>query len=466
MNGQYWADLIRPEYEGARFIVVSDVLVSALRQVEFLSDQGAHRPFVIAGARGVGQVPTDDQAEIALLDLDLPEDPSARFMPFLRSIEAGVTNLGPDIQARVDAWDPAREARALGLPALSASVIAGRPSYGARKPEWTALENKMTVDQLWDDAGVRRAPSRVLPVNADQLAASAVELDWGRGTVWVGDNREGWHGGAEYLRWVRDPKDAALAYTFFRAHCDEIRIMPFLDGVPCSIHGIVFDDTVIAVRPVEMVVLAIDGANELRYVGTGSFWDPPEADRRDMRGIARRVGHHLASTVAFRGTFTVDGVMTRTGFLPTELNPRFGAGLGRAVRGIEGLPLLGVHRALIEGLQLDYRPAELEALLVDGADRQRNASAFCQVPERPESEVEVFLDVQEDRVEAVEDRGSANVVLKWGEGIVNGAVVVRLNGDGVPVGSAAAPLVAGALAYARRNWPITLPALTSIGEAP
>jgi hypothetical protein len=157
--------------------------------------------------------------------------------------------------------------------------------------------------------------------------------------------------------------------------------------------------------------------------------------------------------------------MTRTGFLPTELNPRFGAGLSRAVRGIEGLPLLGVHRALIEGLQLDYRPAELEALLVDGADRQRNASAFCQVPERPESEVEVFLDVQEDRVEAVEDRGSANVVLKWGEGIVNGAVVVSLNGDGVPVGPATAPLVAGALAYARRNWPITLPALTSIGEA-
>jgi hypothetical protein len=464
MDGQYWADLIRPQYDGVRFVVVADLLASALPQVEFLLEQGAQRPFVIAAGRGVGEVPTETQAEIALLDLDLPAEAGSRFMPFLRGIEAATSDLDPKLLDRIDAWDPEGEALVLSPHLLGGRPIGPRSPYGSRKEAWIALENKMSVDQLWDDAAVRRAPARILGVESDELAAASVDLDWGHGTVWVGDNREGWHGGAEYLRWVRDPRGAASAYRFFRAHCDEVRVMPFLEGVPCSIHGMVFDDAVIAVRPIEMIVLAVEGGNELKYLGTGSFWDPPEADRSEMRGIARRVGHLLATAVSFRGIFTVDGVMTRAGFLPTELNPRFGAGLGRAVRGIEGLPLLGVQRALIEGLQLDYRPADLETLLVDHADGQRNASAFYQVPELPESEIEVFLDIADGRVAVVDDEASGNVALKWGEGTVSGAVVVRLNVDRVPTGTSATPLVAEALGYARRNWPVTMPVLTTIGD--
>jgi hypothetical protein len=157
--------------------------------------------------------------------------------------------------------------------------------------------------------------------------------------------------------------------------------------------------------------------------------------------------------------------MTRSGFLPTELNPRFGAGLSRAVRGIEGLPLLGLHRAVIEGLQLDYRPADLESLLVDHADDQRNASAFYQVPELPETEFEMSLDISEDGAAVVDDAASGNVSLSWGRGTVGGAVVVKLNAARVQPGPSAAPLVAAALAYARRTWPITMPALTTLERA-
>lgn len=465
MDAQYWADLIRPQYEGARFIVVADLLVAARSQIEYLLAQGAQRPFVIAGARGTGEVPTEAQAEMAVLDLDLPADAGSRFMPFLRGLEAATSNLPSDLLARVDAWDPEGTAIVLGPNLLGRQSIGGRLSFGSRRDEWIELENKTTVDRLWDDAGVRRAPSRILAIESSELAAAAVELDWGHGTVWVGDNREGWHGGAEYLRWVRDPLDAGLAYRFLRAHCDQVRVMPFLAGVPCSIHGMVFDDAVIAVRPIEMLVLAVEGGNQLKYVGTASFWDPPPAERREMRGIARRVGHLLGAEVSFRGIFTVDGVMTRSGFLPTELNPRFGAGLSRAVRGIEGLPLLGLHRAVIEGLQLDYRPADLESLLVDHADDQRNASAFYQVPELPETEFEMSLDISEDGAAVVDDAASGNVSLSWGRGTVGGAVVVKLNAARVQPGPSAAPLVAAALAYARRNWPITMPALTTLERA-
>ena len=53
---------------------------------------------------------------------------------------------------------------------------------------------------------------------------------------------------------------------------------------------------------------------------------------------ARRPGESARScgrTVDFRGAFTVDGVATADGFRPTEVNPRFGAGLMTITHGID-----------------------------------------------------------------------------------------------------------------------------------
>lgn len=465
MDGNHWSGLLAPQYAGLRFIVVAELLVAAKGQVDFLIDHGAQRPFVIAMARGVGEVPTDDQAEIVTLDLELPPDAGSRFMPFVRAIEAVMADLPPDVLERIEAWDPKGEAKVLVPHLLEGNAIGGRAVYGGRRAAWIALEDKMIVDQLWDDAGVRRAPSRILPLDHELLAAAAVDLDWGRGTVWVGDNREGWHGGAEYLQWVRSPVDAIDAYRFLRRHCDAVRVMPFLEGTPCSIHGIVFDETVIAGRPIEMLVLAVESNPALKYVGSASFWDPPDDDRNEMRGVARRVGHHLAAIADFRGMFTVDGVLSEAGFLPTELNPRFGAGLGRAVSGIEGLSLLAVQRALIEGLDLDYRPADLETLIVDHADANRYGAAFYQVPEVPEVSVELTLMATADQPVSVADDDVGNVILAWGGGTVGGALATRLMPDAVPTGRSAAALTADTLNYARRKWPVTMPGLTTIEEA-
>ena len=46
-----------------------------------------------------------------------------------------------------------------------------------------------------------------------------------------------------------------------------------------------------------------------------------------MRALARRVGAALRDQVGFRGSFSIDGVLAEEGFLPTELNPRLGAGM-------------------------------------------------------------------------------------------------------------------------------------------
>jgi hypothetical protein len=62
------------------------------------------------------------------------------------------------------------------------------------------------------------------------------------------------------------------------------------------------------------------------YGGIGTFWDPPAADRAEMRDVVRRVGAHLQAVHGYRGAFGVDGVLTAEGFRPTELNSRMSAG--------------------------------------------------------------------------------------------------------------------------------------------
>jgi hypothetical protein len=64
-------------------------------------------------------------------------------------------------------------------------------------------------------------------------------LDLGRGTVWAGDARDGFNGGGEYVRWIRHEVsvDVDEAVTFFAARCDQVRVAPFVEGLPCGIHG-------------------------------------------------------------------------------------------------------------------------------------------------------------------------------------------------------------------------------------
>ena len=284
--------------------------------------------------------------------------------------------LPAEVADALDRWDPERRALVLSPMFNELPEIAGRRVYGPRRPEWRRLEDKVVVDQLWDDLGVTRAPSAVVAAEPEALRAAAGRLDRGAGTAWAGDARQGFNGGAQLLRWVRGEEDAAEAARFLAERCDRARVMPFLEGIPCSIHGMVFPSGVAAFRPVEMVTLRQPGSSRLRYAGAATFWDPPTADREVMRDLARRVGDGLRERVGYRGAFTVDGVLTADGFLPTELNPRLGAGLSVMTRDLPELPVPLLDRALIEGEALAYRADDLERQVLDVADRSRAGGAW------------------------------------------------------------------------------------------
>ena len=105
----------------------------------------------------------------------------------------------------------------------------------------------MLADQIWAAADVPCAPHLIVPVDEEALAAATDRMAGPLGAVWSGDARDGFNGGAT-TRWVLDEDDRTAAYAFPAPRCDRVRVMPFLDGVPCSIHGFVLPDGTAALR--------------------------------------------------------------------------------------------------------------------------------------------------------------------------------------------------------------------------
>jgi hypothetical protein len=101
-----------------------------------------------------------------------------------------------------------------------------------------------------------------------------------------------------------------------------------------------------------------------------------------MREIALTMGALLRAEVGFRGAFTIDGVATARGFLPTELNPRLGAGLNVMLRGLADFPVQQLLDALVGGIALAYDPHELERDLVAAADATRSGGTWRTFPGR------------------------------------------------------------------------------------
>jgi hypothetical protein len=284
------------------------------------------------------------------------------------------------------------------------------------------------------------------------LLQAAARHDRGSGTVWAGDAREGFNGGAVFVRWIRDDRADAVdeAAGFFDAHCDRVRVAPFLEGVPCSVHGIVVDDGVAVFRPVEMVTLRQD--LRLRYAGVATFWDPAPADREAMRSAARRVGEILADRVAFRGCFGVDGVMTDRGFLPTEVNPRFGGGMATIGKGLsDRLPLVLLHHVLVERPDL-VPAAELERCLTAAADATRAGGAWLLV-ERQWDTTEEHPLVLDDTGWRSGGRGeAADGMLRLGPAASGGLVRISLSDSRTPHGPPVGHRLAAALDFADRAF--------------
>jgi hypothetical protein len=361
----WWLEPMRAVFGGRRVVLAGGHAATWTEHIDLLRTVGVTDLFVVATeGRGAGPVP-----DVPTVTIEPPPDLS--MMDQIRFGDRMLSEPPDAVVSAVRQFDPDGNALVLGIFLNTAVALDGRPFLSPRRPEWVALEDKVVVDEFWDRAGVRRQPVRVVPL-ADAERAAA-ELDRGAGTVWAADAREGFHGGASQTYWVRDDIGTERAIEGLRSVCDRVRVMPFVEGIPCSVHGIVLPDGIVVLRPVEMVVLR--RGTDFVYSGCATYWDPSDDIRVQMRDIARRAGEQLAAEVGFRGTFTVDGVVAVDGFWPTELNPRFGAGIMTIARA-SGLPILLVNDLVVAGQSLGRSADTIERELVEQADARRGGGTW------------------------------------------------------------------------------------------
>lgn len=425
------AELAEP-FRGRPVIVGFKVLAAMTADVAKLRRWGARKPLLIARGVGAGRPPDPGDAEMLLVDVPTTDSMTDEIEAMARL----AADPPAEVVRRVEAYDPERQA-VWWLPAhTDLTELLGRPVLGGRPAAWGRLEDKTTCDALWDAAGVARSPMRIVPAaDLPALRAASDELGATNGAVWSGDASAGVNGSADCVRWVRSSHDAATAYEQLRTRCHRIRVMPYLDGVPCSIHGYVLDDGVAVFRPVELVVLRSAAEGRFVFAGLSTWWDPPASVREQMRTAARRTGTLLADRFGYRGAFNIDGVSTIDGFRPTELNPRFTVALATLV---PRLPLELVQANAAAGRSAGISADDLERLVVGTADSDRRAYPLANCRHR--------LD------DLVTARTREGMVLAR-PAVTSGSIVSFAPADGVlRPGRRIAGLLAGVLRLADRQW--------------
>lgn len=431
-------------FSGRRTVLAGGSRLSA--RVQELHHLGADQTLVIS---------TDDHAPLY--------DPEvARWLPLgitglVAAEQSGLEQAleSAELAAVLREFDPAGQALVIGSHYMSLPEVAGRPVLNHRRPEWVALENKTTIDQLWSELSVPHAPAYVVNVEQDSLwplwQLSEV-LDGGWGVVWSGDG-PAINGGANFVRRVRTVEEAAEVFAYLEPKCESIRVMPFLEGIPVSVHGVVFPDGTAVLRPIEMVVPRRTESARFLYAGCASFYDPPAAIRDEMRNLARRVGEQLRASVGYRGTFTLDGVATSEGFRPTEVNTRYGGAMTCFEDALPQLPLALVQVALVAGHDIGISSIEFEDMVVAAADANRISAIGANVRAvAPTAEVERAVVWTDWACRWAHEDEQPHGSLRLKPGPVGGRLELDLYQEAVWPGRPAAPLVVSAFALADQDW--------------
>lgn len=438
-----WLAVVRSVVDARRVIVVGGAATKAT--VRWLRALGATSVFVLPGdAHALG---ADAGATLVRAPGDDVERQLAR--------QAALHALSPEVQEAIDTFDPDGNAVVLGDNFYDASTLGGRTYLRPNRPEWTAWEDKVRAIELFAAAAVRVPAMRVVDADVAALRSADGALDDGLGTVWSADTRSFPSSGGTDVRWVRDEQDADAAAAWFAARAERVRVMPFIPGVPCSIHAAVTPDGIAVLRPVEQLVLVTEGGRFL-WAGASTWWEPPPDAFDDIRAQARRVAAALHERCGYLGLLSLDGILGEEGFVATEVNPRWGAALAAIAAPLARvLPLRLLHTAMGETPTAAWDPEAFEALVMRVTGVHRRAVCWRTLDHDPGPR-QATLDV--DGEETVAAAGDGSITCRSAGRAFGGEVWLDVTTAGPePLG----PSAAAALAWAETTWGLGMGPLTA-----
>jgi hypothetical protein len=208
----------------------------------------------------------------------------------------------------VDGFDPARRAVLLVTDPLDPREVGERHLFGAKHPSWSLVEHKSVVDTLWDVMGVDRAESVTLDRPGALLRPGALAVT-GIVASWQPLGEAPTAGGSGIRTALTEIDDGPF----------RVRVMPHLTGRPCRLHGLTSADRTVVFPPLELLVPQRREGGSFLCAGSAPLSAPEQAP---LTALTRRLGDQLRAFLAYRGGFSVDGILTPDGFRPTDLNTR------------------------------------------------------------------------------------------------------------------------------------------------
>jgi hypothetical protein len=264
-----------------------------------------------------------------------------------------------DWRGLLETLDPNRTALVLGQNFHPYRTFGGRRFVGTRRREWRVFEDKPAMWALLGHDGANLGRWRVVPATVENLIEASRELDEGMGTVWAGDHRDGEHSGGKHVRAVVTSLQATAAAAYFESTCDRVRVMPLLDGTPCSIHCFVSANEIEPLWPARVDARLDVAAGMFSYIGADWAWSPSAEIVRSAQRFSVEAGILMRRHARYRGVFCVDGVAVNDVFCPTEINSRWGASLTTLASQQPHFGLRFIHAFLADGHDADWRLAEL-----------------------------------------------------------------------------------------------------------
>lgn len=360
----YYLNLINKEFRGKKIISIlpgkkmAESTIKLLESAEvedFLmiiprSDLEANHKFTYAKEKyiGVGRYLKTDSA------LDIIDD-------FQTAIDVYSLKLAKILEQ----FDPEKNAIVLGPSFLSIRSFYGRKVIGTRLKSWERLEDKFISDKFFDKVdNIKRAPSKICKTLNIKWLKLFQKFNWGDGLVIIGQSESGMTGGGRHIFYAKNSVDLDRVSAQIEEKYQTVKVMPFLKGVSYSSHGVVVGKSTVCIPPFECITLRRNSDNGFLWCGTATSFVLNNKYRQEISRVTKRVGRRLQNQLGYKGFFCIDGIMTKRGFIVTEINTRMGGSayiLGNLSK--KRQEWLGLLDMLIRSnSNLKYRPMELQKI--------------------------------------------------------------------------------------------------------